>query len=102
MVLLQDGETLARRDHDVTLGRLEIAGEDLQEGGLSGAVCTDKTITVAFRKFNVYVLKEGLFSYAVGHVVCTDHEMLLLIKTYDYDCLQNYIIKRQFFKREIT
>ena len=57
MVLLQDGETLARCDDDVAVGRLELSGENLQKRRLSGAVRTDETIAVALGKFDVYIFK---------------------------------------------
>ena len=78
MILLKYGETLTGRDDDLTAGRLETAGKDFKEGGLSGAVCTDEPVTVALREIDVHILEQRLIAYTVGYVVCTYHFLFLL------------------------
>lgn len=61
MILFQYGKTLSGSDYDITVGRLQRTGKDFQEGGLAGAVGTDKAVTVAFREFNINIFKKRLF-----------------------------------------
>ena len=58
MVLLQYGHALTRGNVDGALGWLNIATQELQEGGLAGTVGTDNAIAVARRELDGYVLKE--------------------------------------------
>ena len=62
MVLLQEGESLARSDHNISIGRFELSGKDFKESRFTGTVCSDQTVAVAFGKFDVDILKEGFFA----------------------------------------
>ncbi len=57
MILLQHGEPLAGSDDHVSFCGFQIAGENLQKGRFSGAVCTDEAIAVALGEFDVYILE---------------------------------------------
>jgi hypothetical protein len=62
MILLEEGETLTGSDKNVTLAGFQLTGKNFQKGGLAGTVGTDKTVAVAFRKFDVHIFKKRLFS----------------------------------------
>ena len=62
VVLLQEGESLARSDHNISIGRFELPGKDFKESRFTGTVCSDQTVAVAFGKFDVDILKEGFFA----------------------------------------
>ena len=62
MVLLQEGESLARSDHNISIGRFELPGKDFKESRFTGTVCSDQAVAVAFGKFDVDILKEGFFA----------------------------------------
>ena len=63
MILLQDRQTLSRCDGYITVGGLQYTGENLKEGGLSCAVCTDQSITVSLGELDIYILKKSFFAY---------------------------------------
>ena len=69
MILLQEGQALARRDRHEALRRLELAREDLQERRLSGAVRADDAVAVSLGEFDVYVLEERLFTETQSDVI---------------------------------
>ena len=59
-------------------------GVAVLKGGLSGTVCTDKTVTVSLSKLNIDVLEQGFFADPKRNVICTDHscyspDLLILI-----------------------
>ncbi len=63
VILLQEGQTLARCDGHIAVRRLQLSGKDPQESGFSGAVGTDDAIAVSLGKFYAYVFKQGLFAH---------------------------------------
>ena len=68
MVLLQEGESLARSDHNISIGRFELPGKDFKESRFTGTVCSDQTVAVAFGKFDVDILKEGFFAEIIRYL----------------------------------
>ena len=73
MVLFQDAEPGAGRHGDSTAGRLQTSGQNLQEGGFSGTVCTDDTVAVAFGEFDIDIFKKRFLSKAQSDIIGTDH-----------------------------
>ena len=62
VVLGEDGHALARADGDLALVGLELAREELQEGGLARAVRADDAVAIARGEFEVDVLEEEAFA----------------------------------------
>ena len=75
LILLEEGETLARIHGHGAVRRLQLAGENFEEGGLAGAVGTDDAVALARQEFDVDIFKQGLLADPVGYVVCCDHGM---------------------------
>jgi hypothetical protein len=73
VVLLQEGQTLSGRDDDLALAGLKLPVQDFEEGGFAGAVCTDDSVTVSFREFDVDVLEKCFLSDSQGNVACLYH-----------------------------
>ena len=63
VVLLQEGETLSRCDHDITLGRLQLSGKDFKESRFTCSVGSDETVAVSFCKFDIYVFEKGFLAH---------------------------------------
>ena len=78
MVLLQERETLARCDNNLAIGGIQFTGEDFQKSRLTCAVGSDETIAVTLCKFDIYILKQGFFTYSKCYVICTNHILLLI------------------------
>lgn len=57
MILFQNGESLPRGNGDIALGSFQSSIQDFQKSGFTGTVCTDQSIAVAFREFDVYILE---------------------------------------------
>ena len=57
MVLLQEGETLAGRHGDFSLGGFQFAGKNLQKSRFTGTVSTDQAVAVAFGEFDINIFK---------------------------------------------
>ena len=70
VVLLQERKTLARSDNDISVGRLKLSGQDLEESRLTGTVCTDQTITVSLCEFDVDILKESFLANTQCDIIC--------------------------------
>ena len=60
LVLAQFTQTHVRLEHHLAAGRLQIAAEDLHEGGLAATVGADQAITVAFAELDGNVFKQRL------------------------------------------
>ena len=73
LVLLQEGETLSRRDHHFAAGGLQLPGEDAQERGLAGAVGTDESVALPLGKLDIDILKQRLLADAQGNIGSTYH-----------------------------
>ena len=86
VVLLQEGETLSRRNRDVAVRGFQLARENFQESGLSRSVRADEAVTISLCKLNVYVLKERLLADAERNAVCTDHIFFPLLITVFFSC----------------
>ena len=65
---LQHGDPLPRADGDIPVIRLDLAGEDLQEGGFAGAVGADEAVAVARGELDVDVLEDDPFAIGKGDV----------------------------------
>ena len=75
LVLAEHAE-LARAD-DGALLRVELAGEDLHEGGFAGAVGSGEAVAAAGDKGDADVLEEHLRAVAHGDIADTDHSFLV-------------------------
>ena len=64
MILLQEREAFSGSDGNLALAWFKLAGQDLEKGGLSGAVSADQTVAVSFGKLNVYIFKQGFLPYS--------------------------------------
>ena len=71
LVLAEDAE-FSRTD-DVAFLRLELAGQDLHEGGFAGTVGAGQAIATAGRKGDADVFKENLGAVPHGYIADTDH-----------------------------
>ena len=79
VVLLQNGHTFAGRDHDVARGRLQFAGEHLEESRLAGTVGANNAVAVACGKLDVDILKERLSAVRERNILGCDHGFLVLL-----------------------
>ena len=77
VVLLQNAHPLILGDHHLAGGRLQIPGEDPQEGGLSGAVGADDAVAVAGNELQLHVLEQGLAAEVHAYIVDCDHVGIL-------------------------
>ena len=62
MILLEERQTLPRRDDDIALGWLQLSGENLQKGRFSRAVGANQAIAVSFGKLDINIFKQGLLA----------------------------------------
>ncbi len=104
MGLLQEGDALAGRDRDFALRAVQLAGEDLQEGGLAGAVRADQTVAVPLGEFDIHILKEGFLADSKRYIVCRYHKKLLYFQAFSKFYNRFSIIRESscFFKRNIS
>jgi hypothetical protein len=79
MILLQEGNSAPCRNDDDARRRLQLTVENLEERRLAGPVRTDQTIAVAFRKFDIDILKESLFADSVCYVCRFNHGFYKLL-----------------------
>ena len=70
MILLQERKSLTWSDDDISVGGLKLTGKDFKEGGFSGAVGADETVTVSLCKFDVYIFKQSFFTNSQCDVIC--------------------------------
>ena len=84
VVLLQNAHPLILGDHHLAGGRLQIPGEDPQEGGLSGAVGADDAVAVAGGELQVHVLEQGLSAEIETDVIDCDHTRFLCFLFRDF------------------
>ena len=73
VVLLQERQPLSGGHGHSTVGGIQLAGQDLEEGGFARAVGADNTVAVAFRKFNGNVFKKRLLTQSQCNAVCLNH-----------------------------
>ena len=71
-LILAEYAELARAD-DGTFLRVELAGEDLHEGGLAGAVGSGEAVAAAGDEADADVLEEHLRAVAHGYIADTEH-----------------------------
>ena len=82
VVLLEHRHPLVGRDDHLAGGRLQIAGEDAQEGGLACAVRADDAIAVAGDELQVHVLKQRLPAEVQRDIVDCNHAFVRLLLYY--------------------
>ena len=76
VVLLQDSEALARRDLDRAAGRLNVACQQFEEGGLTGTVRADDAVAVARRELEVDVLVEDALAKLEADIIDCNHRVI--------------------------
>ncbi len=77
LVLFEHRHAALRIEHDRTRGRLQLAGEDLDEGGFPGAVGADDTVAVPGGKLQVHLGKQHGRPELHGEVVDSKHRRFL-------------------------
>ena len=77
LVLPEDGHAHVGQDGHRAGGGLQLAGQDLQEGGLARAVGADDAVAVAAGELKVHVGEKGRALIAQGQVGNSDHDRLL-------------------------
>ena len=73
VVLLQERQSLPGRHGHGAVGGIQLAGQDLEEGGFARAVCADNAVAVAFREFNGNIFKKRLLTQSQCNAVCLNH-----------------------------
>ena len=73
VVLLEHAHARLGRDGYRAGGRVEVARQNAQEGGLAGAVRADDAVAVALREFKVYVLEQRLTAEVQAQFADIDH-----------------------------
>ena len=73
VVLLEYAHARLGRDGYRAGGRVEVARQDAQEGGLARAVRADNAVAVALREFQVYVLEQRLAAEVQTQFANIDH-----------------------------
>ncbi len=73
LVLAQLTQTHVLLQHDLAAGRLQLAAEDLHEGGFAAAVGTDQAVAVAVAEFDGHVFEQRLGAKLHGDVGGGDH-----------------------------
>ena len=77
LVLLEDGHAGVGQDGHLAAGGLQLAGEDLQKGGLARAVGADDAVAVALDELQVHMGEKGLAAVGQAQVRNCDHVALL-------------------------
>ena len=75
LILAEDAE-LAGADDGALLG-VELAGEDLHEGGFAGAVGAGEAVAAAGDEADADVFKEDLGAVAHGDIADTEHSFMI-------------------------
>ena len=73
LVLVELAEPHARLQHDLAGALLQLAAEDLHEGGLAAAVGADQAVAVAVGELDGDVLEQGLGAELDGDVRSGKH-----------------------------
>ncbi len=73
LVLAQLAQADARLQHDVARRRLEVAAQDLHEGGLAAAVRADQAVAVALAELDRDILEQRLGAELHGDVCGRKH-----------------------------
>ena len=73
VVLAQDGHAFAGGDDHFARGRLQLAGEHLQESRFARSVCADDAVAVTGGEFDVDVLEERLAAVRKRNILRCDH-----------------------------
>ena len=76
VVLLQHAHPVIRTDGHTAAGGLDHAGDDFQQGGLTGAVGTDDTVAVARHKIQVHILVQIVALKLQTYVIYRKHNNL--------------------------
>ena len=86
VILLQDGHPFLPGNDDLSAGRLQVSGENPEEGGLAGAIGADDAVAVAGGKFQIHVLEQRLAREVETDVVDCDHNASFL----DFKCADGF------------
>ena len=78
VILLQDSETLARRDIYDAACRFDIPREQLEKSRLPRAVCTDDAVAISGRKLQIDVFVKDAFAELQTEIVDGNHLSVLL------------------------
>ena len=78
LVLLQNRHADVGQDRDLAGGGLQVSGQDLQKGGLAGAVCADDAVAVAPGELEIHMGKQGGPAVLQAQIGNSDHGTLLL------------------------
>jgi hypothetical protein len=62
-------ECIGRGEADLSIERLDIAGQDPQQRALTGTVGTDDTDDIAGRNREIQSLEEGAVSESASHIL---------------------------------
>ena len=73
LVLLQNGDPLGGVDLNGAGGRIQLPGEDAQEGGLARPVGADNAIAVAGQKLQIHMLEQPLPTKLHTQIADCDH-----------------------------
>ena len=73
LVLLQNGDPLGGVDLNGAGGRIQLPGEDAQEGGLARTVGADNAIAVAGQKLQIHMLEQPLPTELHTQIADCDH-----------------------------
>jgi hypothetical protein len=73
LVLVELAEPQPRLQHDLARALLQLAAEDLHEGGLAAAVGADQAVTVAVGELYRHLLEEWFGAELDGDVGCGEH-----------------------------
>ena len=77
LVLLQNRHPQTGLDGDLSLGCLQLSGEQPQKGRFSGAVGADDAVAVAGEKLEIDVLEQERPAELEGHIADCDHSFHL-------------------------
>ena len=73
VILLKERDAVAGRHGDRSVRRLQLSRQNLQEGGLAGAICADEAVAVSFREFDIDIFKQCFLADPVGHADGFNH-----------------------------
>ena len=82
LILPEHGKPLPFRDDNLTGVGADLCGEDLEEGGLTGAVGTDDAVAVAGSELDVDVLEENAIPVSEGDIGSGNHDLVLCTSTW--------------------
>jgi hypothetical protein len=73
MILFEHSHSQSGGNFDITLGRLDFTGKDLEESGFPGPVGPDDPIAISLGEGNIHFIKEDTFTKQQGNIIRADH-----------------------------